>query len=184
MIWTTQKCTSNLTGHPTFHLTRDGVPEWPFPWSMVVVVRRIQHYGHSTSLTLDFPVWGFMEKRRKNAKVKQKEEIRRWISYAAGLRNDPESSTYVRFSWSWISNVHRAVTESNSSSYDIYDGEHGLKKYLRKVTGALCLKICITLFNADCWKRPREYGFVFIKCSECLSVWMLWNPSDSIDKGL
>lgn len=38
MFWKTQhdyRCTSSVTGHPTFQLTCDGVPNWSSPWPMV-----------------------------------------------------------------------------------------------------------------------------------------------------
>jgi hypothetical protein len=43
---------SSVTEHTTFQSIRDAVPEWA-DIRLVVVVRRIEHCGHRTSLPLD-----------------------------------------------------------------------------------------------------------------------------------
>jgi hypothetical protein len=63
---------------------------------LVVVVRRIGHCSHPTSLPVDFQVRGYMKNMVYERKVNRREELHYRIFDAARSRNDPEVLRKVR----------------------------------------------------------------------------------------
>jgi hypothetical protein len=57
---------------------------------LVVVIRKIGHRGHRTSLSLGCHVWGFMKNKVYEGKVNITDELYNRILDAARRRNEPD----------------------------------------------------------------------------------------------
>jgi hypothetical protein len=102
MIWTKQNTNT------------DALPARRGTWmsnslidGLVVVIRRIRHHGHRTSLTPDLHVWGYI-KKTWCVNESRREEIHHRVLGSSRRMNDP--MLYVRLKSSWISNTHSFVT--------------------------------------------------------------------------
>jgi hypothetical protein len=77
---------------------------------LVVVVHRIGHCSHQTSLSLDFLVWGYLKNMVCEHKVNRRGERHHYIFYAAMT-----FEFYIRFKSSWIWNIRGFITAENNT---------------------------------------------------------------------